>query len=569
MRIQTVLLAAMICTAPAHALDSSTSPVAASGRAGGVYRLASDASGLWVWHLRDDGMPATGYATALRVDTLHDAGWSAIEADGFGGAFISYRALTPSGVRTMRVAPALAPAPGWALHGDVAAASSVGPGYHGMATDFAGGLFTAWQDFRVDYNDQDIVMQHMTSLAMPALGWPANGLFVCDAPGDQYDPVLTPDLAGGVFAVWYDARALGTGNDTGFDIWAQSISPEGSVRWATDGVPVTRRAGHQVDTRVVSDGQGGLLVVWVDLGAPQGSPGHARLGVQRLNSSGGIATGWPADGVLVGDGALSTVRTTRPPLVPDGQGGAYVLWVDGLPDDSHSGPSTLRIQHLIGTGAIAPGWPLAGKSLATSPQIMTPHGLVSDGQGGVIACWLDPHDNIDHLMVQRVRFSGTIPPGWPTSGITVAQTGEEPIWDPVMVEDQSGGATLSWYAALSNPEISVRPRVRRLTHDGVVDPYWSGYPYADGQPVVSPTPSQGPVSISFALPTPSAIEGWVFDLSGRRVRAMERITESAAGRRTMAWDGRDDAGDAVPVGLYFVRLRWAERDHTARVVIAR
>lgn len=571
MRIALWAITALLLAPPARALNGTTSPLVAPDRMGGVYRLVDNPSGLWVWHVRGDGSPATGYFTAQLVDSLHEIGWATLQADGFGGAFVSYRAETtlPNTVRTTRVAPDLAPAPGWALHGDVVASTPVGPGFFGMAPDLAGGLYTAWQDFRVTYEDQDIVMQHVTSQAAPAAGWPAHGVFVCDAPGDQYDPVLTPDPAGGVVAVWWDARAIGTGNDTGLDIWAQSITPEGTMRWATDGVPVTRRTGAQLTPSIVTDGQGGVLVAWVEHVAGVSTPGEGRLGVQRLTSAGNPAAGWLPNGVLLGTGTAPTVYTDQPALVADGQGGAYLLWVESPTDDPPTTPHIVRAQHIAANGIVAAGWPLAGLALASSMERLFAVGLVSDEQGGIIASWCDQDPEPGHLTTQRVRFGGTLAPGWPVGGIVLTGSSGGPISGPAMVEDGSGGATFSWYEPFAAQELRARPRVRRVTHEGVLDPYWGGYPYVDGQPVSSPTPSPGAVTIAFALPTPSSIEARVFDLSGRRVRDLGRVAEAAAGRRTLAWDGRDDDGEALPAGLYFVRIRWSERDHTARVVIAR
>ena len=134
MRIRMMMLATMLCAGSAHALDGTTSPLAAPDRAGGVYRLVPAANGLWAWHSLGDGSPAIGYATAQLVDSTHAPSWGTIAADGFGGALISYRAVSGNAgqVRTMRVQPGLAPAPGWAMHGDQAATTPVGPGYHGL-----------------------------------------------------------------------------------------------------------------------------------------------------------------------------------------------------------------------------------------------------------------------------------------------------------------------------------------------------------------------------------------------------------------------------------------------------
>jgi hypothetical protein len=62
----------------------------------------------------------------------------------------------------------------------------------------------------------------------------------------------------------------------------------------------------------------------------------------------------------------------------------------------------------------------------------------------------------------------------------------------------------------------------------------------------------GALNVSFALP-PGAIGGELalIDLAGRHVRTLRGGTP-AAGRQVTSWDGRDDAGRAVPDGVYFL-----------------
>jgi hypothetical protein len=49
---------------------------------------------------------------------------------------------------------------------------------------------------------------------------------------------------------------------------------------------------------------------------------------------------------------------------------------------------------------------------------------------------------------------------------------------------------------------------------------------------------------------PAGARASVFDLLGRRVRALSRGDASGA----FVWDGRDDRGTAAPPGVYFVRV---------------
>lgn len=68
-----------------------------------------------------------------------------------------------------------------------------------------------------------------------------------------------------------------------------------------------------------------------------------------------------------------------------------------------------------------------------------------------------------------------------------------------------------------------------------------------------PNPFQGATTISFVLPGGQPARLLVLDAQGRLVR---RLLEGAAesGLHTVMWDGRDDAGQRAPGGLYFVKL---------------
>ena len=45
----------------------------------------------------------------------------------------------------------------------------------------------------------------------------------------------------------------------------------------------------------------------------------------------------------------------------------------------------------------------------------------------------------------------------------------------------------------------------------------------------------------------------LFDLAGRRVRQISG--QALAGAQELVWDGRDQSGDLVPPGHYFLRLK--------------
>jgi hypothetical protein len=88
------------------------------------------------------------------------------------------------------------------------------------------------------------------------------------------------------------------------------------------------------------------------------------------------------------------------------------------------------------------------------------------------------------------------------------------------------------------------------------------------QLAVGPNPVvEGPVTLRYALPQAGALRATAHDLSGRLVRTIHDGRAEAEG--TLVWDGADDAGRAVPAGIYFIRVAAAGRQVTSRLVRVR
>lgn len=60
----------------------------------------------------------------------------------------------------------------------------------------------------------------------------------------------------------------------------------------------------------------------------------------------------------------------------------------------------------------------------------------------------------------------------------------------------------------------------------------------------------------------------VYDLNGRPVRHLLKATV-AAGWTELTWDGRDDAGRALPAGAYFYRLELGDRTLNRKLLLRR
>jgi len=85
----------------------------------------------------------------------------------------------------------------------------------------------------------------------------------------------------------------------------------------------------------------------------------------------------------------------------------------------------------------------------------------------------------------------------------------------------------------------------------------------------SPNPFRTETMVRFDLPASVTIAVTIHDVAGRRVRRVLTGTTAAAGKHTVSWDGRDDAGHPLPSGVYFCALRAGETSRVSRIVLTR
>jgi flagellar hook assembly protein FlgD len=65
--------------------------------------------------------------------------------------------------------------------------------------------------------------------------------------------------------------------------------------------------------------------------------------------------------------------------------------------------------------------------------------------------------------------------------------------------------------------------------------------------------THGEMRYGFELDRERDVEAIVYSLEGRRLASPLRA-HLAAGNHTAHWDGRDDAGRLMPIGLYLIRI---------------
>ncbi|HET6462490.1 MAG TPA: hypothetical protein VFH33_01715, partial [Candidatus Krumholzibacteria bacterium] len=264
------------------------------------------------------------------------------------------------------------------------------------APDGSGGALVAWQDSR-NAGGEDIYIRRIDADGGPM--WALDGVPACLAPGDQLEPRIVGDGTGGAFVTWFDLR---NGND--YDIYVQHVDASGVALWGAGGVAICTEPNDQVDARIVNDGSGGIVVVWLD----------DRAGVyarhvygQRVDVT-GVAQ-WTAQGIPIC--TASTYRSDMN-IVTDGTGTFIVAWEDWYRIAYIQGFAQ-KVDATGGIGWFPDGIPL---TLYNTPQASL--SLVSDGAGGAIAAWQDARNaGGDDIYAQRVSAAGSLV--WDPDGVAV------------------------------------------------------------------------------------------------------------------------------------------------------
>jgi predicted lipoprotein with Yx(FWY)xxD motif len=301
--------------------------------------------------------------------------------------------------------------------------------------DGSGGAFISYEDLR-SFSD-DIYIQRINSSGI--MQWQANGIPVCTAPFYQSDQFMLPDNNGGVYVIWRDERISGLSK-----VYAQHVSADGTMLWATNGIPLSALP-HSVDIAAVPDGAGGFIVTWTEIGFSD-----SKIYAQRINPAGEKV--W-VDPVLVSN------YIGTPVMVSDGSNGAIISWADERNSTDPGHPYEIYAQHLNPDGAFQ--WQTDGMLVQTGSDEIGDINIASNNNGGAIVTWCS-FGLTDLIKVQSIGASGNLV--WAPSGITVSASRGYFV---KAILDGNGGAYLIWLEApaSSNYENSY---AQYINSDGVV-----------------------------------------------------------------------------------------------------
>jgi hypothetical protein len=474
-----------------------------------------------------------------------------IASDGAGGAIVAWRdQRSGSGIFVQHVLASGAVDVRWPANGlaltTVAGQQGLDPK---IATDGTGGAIVAWTDVRLGVH---ISAQHVLSSGVVDPTWPAGGVVLVSAPGQQFSPDLVADGSGGAIVTWLDGRS---GPADGANIYAQRVLSTGIVdpAWPVDGRAICTHVRDQLNPAIASDGAHGAIVTWEDL---RDITNH--IYAQRVLAAGAIAPGWPVDGL-----ALSTPVAfpyqKDPRIISDGAGGAIVAWEDyrntTIENPLNTDPFA---QHVLASGVIDAAWPVDGKALSRALGEASSISIAVDGAAGAIVAW----EEDGTIMTQHIRATGVLDPAFPSDGRLVRNLPSTQN-SPDLVAASAGNAIVAWADSPNGTNFDIYAMiVSTQTATGVDAP---SAPPAFTFAVPSPNPSRGSVALRFGLPSAAHVSLAIYDVAGHRVRQIAN-GEQSPGDHEIAWDRRDDSGRAVSAGFYFARLEIGGRALTQKFV---
>lgn len=348
-----------------------------------IYAQRITAAGAAVWQ-------ANG---VIVTSAVHDQRNPQIVSDGSGGAIITWEDLSgaDSDIYAQRITAggnAL-----WTANGVPISAAGNDQRNPQIAGDGMGGAIITWEDFRSGTN-WDIYARKVDANGNAL--WTANGIPVSTAGYDQLNPRIASDGSRGAIITWEDLRS-----GTNSDIYARRIIAEGAAIWTPNGTPVSTHASDQLYPQILSDGSGGVFILWMD----NRSGAYTDIYAQHIDSSGAMQL--PPDGDLFYT-APNDLLNNYLRITADGVGGAIISWQDRR--NTTSDIYAVRIDPL---GNIV--WSADGVGVCTTVKDQSYPQLVGDGSGGAIIAWQDYRSGTNwDIYAQKVLAGGTLP-GAPTT----------------------------------------------------------------------------------------------------------------------------------------------------------
>jgi len=274
-----------------------------------------------------------------------------------------------------------------------------------------------------------LVVLLASSVCLAGVRWTANGVKICTAVNTQENVQITSDGSGGAIITWMDDRL-----SIHSDIYAQRVDSDGGIHsgWAPGGELICNAPDSQADPQITSDGSGGAIITWKD----NRTGFDFDIYAQRVDSGGNIK--WTATGVpictIFGNDQLD------PRITSDGSGGAVITWTD----NRNSGTTDWDIyaQRIDFDSGIHSGWAVNGELICNALNNQLDPRITSDGSGGAVITWTDRRSGTNYdIYAQRIDSGGNVK--WTANGVAICTAANDQM-DPGIISEGSGGAIITW-----------------------------------------------------------------------------------------------------------------------------
>ncbi|MCZ6681084.1 MAG: hypothetical protein O7E52_28015 [Candidatus Poribacteria bacterium] len=251
-----------------------------------------------------------------------------------------------------------------------------------LVSDNAGGFYVIWWDVVGD--DQWHIMAHHLDLSGKPL-WKAP-IFLSPLEGMQGEPRAVSDGQGGLIVVWQIYR-----NFINDDLYAQRIDREGKKRWGESGVPICTAPGIQKDASITSDGSGGMVAVWRDE-----RDIFSDLYAQRIGADG--KPQWAFNGISI---CVAGGHQAAPFLIRHRDREFFIAWLDYREDYGDESKDAIYGQKINLAGEAL--WAENGIPISTSSgEKLVPYVVRSDS-AELTVVWSDARHDLGDIYMQRVK----------------------------------------------------------------------------------------------------------------------------------------------------------------------
>ncbi len=507
-----------------------------------IYMQRLNEDGVAVW--TQGGVPV---CTANDNQNLYHSsdgtcGVTPVVADGLGGAFVVWQDSRLFSMRQRDIYCQRIDANGlplWTTNGVPVAIGAGNEEQPSMCSDGAGGVIIVWQDKNNDLIFSDIYGQHLNAdgIAQWNNGEP---LPINILDWDQNNVVICADGQGGAFVVFTDSQS-----DVN-DLHAQHLNSDGDLLWGDDGVVVVAANDSQKSPVIIESEDGNPIVAWRDQRS-----GDYDIYAQKLDAATGVSL-WNSNGLAL---CTATNSQYRPSACTDGQSGVIVSWFDYRTASGPPWDLNIYAQRVLVGGSIA--WQYNGEPVCLAPDAQRDNRSISDGQGGAVIAWEDNRQGTgrEDIYVQHLNGDGQPQLTLDGQAISIADGNQN---RPNLIL-AAGGAILTW------TDDRTTLYVADIYADQVEIGTTSPAPLP-GFPTIAleawPNPFNPQTMIRFELPSETQVEMSIHDLAGHRVATLLPATILQDGPHALPWQPNGFAA-----GVYLVRLKTPNTSFTRKLTL--